>query len=281
MKKLITIFVLFIASFAVFADEAFLLKSDSVADFDGYDYVSNFEIVSDSGWFPKENLMILKPNEKGFRFLAKNVPENVTTSYKIIPSYPSFLNEADIGAGHITNVSNIKAFRLVYTTNRPYDEISILYSTSEDGPIHTVKMKPNNIMVTSMSEVVVDYELPSYQADITKRELKAAPVFGGDVHGIFLRGLKITTNMATGANTHSDWSILYVKEISVIYDNMFTEEQLNERAIIAEEFRIEANKEIREKASHDVQEKLRLREHEKQLIHTDVSTETETETGEK
>ena len=268
MKRILTLItVLITVSLYCFSDEAFLLKSDSVADFEGYDYVSNFEITSSSGYFPKSNLKILPPNKSGFRFLATNVPKNATTHYEVIPAYPSFLNEADIGAGHIDNVSHIKSIRLVYSTNRPYDEVSLMYSTTENGDVHTIKMRPQNTVVNSMGEVVVDYNLPTYQPDVAKRDLKAQPVFGGDIGGIYFRGLKITTNQPSPGHAYSEWSIVRIKQISVIYDKMFTDEQLAERQSIIDEFGIDNNHDLREKAKYEVTEKFRLREHEKKLIH--------------
>ena len=61
---------------------------------------------------------------------------------------------------------------------------------------------------------------------------------------------------------------------------MFTEEQLTERQNIIDEFEIDSNKDLREKAKHDISEKLRLREHEKKLIHNGSGDTTTTE-GEK
>lgn len=286
MKKIIFSLVFVLLSSVVFSDEAFLLKSDAVADFEGYDYVSNFEITSKSGYYPQTNLKILPPNESGFRFMAMNVPENATTHYEVIPAYPSFLNDPDVGAGYIDNVSNIKSIKLVYSTNRPYDEVSLLYSTSENGPVKTLKMKVENTVVTSMGEVIVEYNLPSYQPDVTKRDLKAQPVLGGDIGGIFFRGLKITTHQPTPGHAFSEWSIVRVKEISVIYDKMFTDEQIAEREAIVAEFEIKNNEKLIEKTTNEIKEKLRLREHEEQLMHNDgtvTATETQqvSEDGEK
>ena len=56
-------------SFApLFAKENILIKSDVAADLEGYDFVSNFEITSDSGRFKNSDLKILEPNEKDSDF---------------------------------------------------------------------------------------------------------------------------------------------------------------------------------------------------------------------
>ena len=70
-NKILGILIILINLAPLFAKENILIKSDVAADLEGYDFVSNFEITSDSGRFKNSDLMILAPNEKGFRFLAK------------------------------------------------------------------------------------------------------------------------------------------------------------------------------------------------------------------
>ena len=129
------------------AQEQVLFNSAAKADVDGYDYISNFEIDSKSGYFNKSQLMILEPNERGLRFIATKVPKDISTSYDILTAYPSFLNENVEGAGVILNAGAIKSIKVTATTNRPYDEIILLYSTSLMGPIKSIKMQQdfNNI----------------------------------------------------------------------------------------------------------------------------------------
>ena len=132
MKKIIlSIFLMFFAM--LFAQENILLKSDAQAELNGYDYVKNFTVNSTSGYFTKDSFKILEPNEKGFRVCVE-VPDT-STSYDILPSYPSFLNEANIGAGYIENAGSIKKIDITLTLNRPYDEIIFMYSTSPNGDI--------------------------------------------------------------------------------------------------------------------------------------------------
>ena len=82
MKKLITLLFAVLFTTAVFAEESVLIKSDVSANLEEYDFVSNFEITSDSGWFTKDKLVILQPNEKGFRFMAKDVPEYSSSNFE-------------------------------------------------------------------------------------------------------------------------------------------------------------------------------------------------------
>ena len=83
MKKLIAILTAVFCVMLSYAESSVLLKSDAVADLDTYDYVSNFEISSSSGYFTKNDLQTLKPNEHGFRFMASNVPATTSTHYEI------------------------------------------------------------------------------------------------------------------------------------------------------------------------------------------------------
>ena len=141
MKKFILTLMAFAFTVCVLcAEEKVLFDSSAKSELDGYDYISNFEITSDSGYFKKDSFEILAPNEKGIRFLARGVPKDCSTSYKIKVAYPSFLNEKDdgIGTGFIYNVKYIKSIKIEATTNRPYDEIILMYRTSPTGLIKEV-----------------------------------------------------------------------------------------------------------------------------------------------
>ena len=68
MKNKILGILIILISFPLFAKENILIKSDVAADLEGYDFVSNFEITSDSGRFKNSDLKILEPNEKDSDF---------------------------------------------------------------------------------------------------------------------------------------------------------------------------------------------------------------------
>lgn len=272
-NKILGILIILINLAPLFAKEDILIKSDAVADLEGYDFVSNFEITSDSGRFKNSDLKILEPNEKGFRFLAKNVPEFSTSNYKIIPAYPVFLNEPNIGAGYIVNVSSVKSIKVVFTMNRPYDNISVLYSTSVNGPIKKIRMPQDFNSIKSMEENELIFENPLYEPDVKKREVKTVPVLGGDIEGFYFQGIEITTNPACGFAEYSEYSLIFLKEVSIIYDELFTAEQLEQKAVLKEDFGIDELAEEKIKAINKVKEKIRLRENEARLM--DKASETE------
>lgn len=265
-NKILGILIILISLAPLFAKEDILIKSDVAADLEGYDFVSNFEITSDSGRFKNSDLKILPPNEKGFRFLAKNVPEFSTSNYKIIPAYPVFLNEPNIGAGYIVNVSSVKSIKVIFTTNRPYDNISVLYSTSVNGPIKKIRMPQDFNSIKSMEENELIFENPLYEPDVKKREVKTVPVLGGDIEGFYFQGIEITTNPACGFAEYSEYSLIFLKEVSIIYDELFTAEQLEQKAILKEDFGIDELAEEKIKAINKVKEKIRLRENEASLM---------------
>lgn len=273
MKNKILGILIILISFPLFAKEDILIKSDVAADLEGYDFVSNFEITSDSGRFKNSDLKILPPNEKGFRFLAKNVPEFSTSNYKIIPAYPVFLNEPNIGAGYIVNVSSVKSIKVIFTTNRPYDNISVLYSTSVNGPIKKIRMPQDFNSIKSMEENELIFENPLYEPDVKKREVKTVPVLGGDIEGFYFQGIEITTNPACGFAEYSEYSLIFLKEVSIIYDELFTAEQLEQKKVLKEDFGIDELAEEKIKAINKVKEKIRLRENEASLM--DKASESE------
>lgn len=246
------------------AQEQVLFSSAAKADVDGYDYVSNFEIDSKSGYFNKSQLTILEPNEKGLRFIATKVPKNISTSYDILTAYPSFLNENVEGAGVIQNAGAIKSIKA--TTNRPYDEIILLYSTSPMGPIKSIKMPQDFNAIKSMEEFTLTFENPLYEKDYKKREVVTSPVLGTDADGLYLRGFRIKTNAPSGYNAYSEYSVFYLKSVVVVCDKAFTDEQLEAAKTLKEEFGIKETENVEKRVKADIAERNRIREVEKTLM---------------
>lgn len=274
MKKLFTfVAVLFATTMLLSAQEQVLFDSSAKADLDGYDYISNFEITSESGYFTKKNLQILTPTEKGIRFLATNVPKDVSTHYSILTAYPSFLNESGSGAGVIYNAAAIKQIKVTATTNRPYDEIILLYSTSPNGIIHEIKMPQDFNAVKSMEEFTLTYNNPLYEGDVKKREVTAAPVLGADADGIYLRGFRIKTNAPSGFSRYSEYSVFYLKKVTVVCDKAFTDEQIEAMNTLKDEFGINENEDIIRKAKLDIAERNRVRDNEQSLMATEDASD--------
>lgn len=251
------------------AQEQVLFSSAAKADVDGYDYTSNFEISSTSGYFDKSELTILEPNEKGLRFLAVNPPKDISTFYDILTAYPSFLNEGVDGAGVIQNAGAIKSIKVTATTNRPYDEIILLYSTSPMGPIKSIKMPQDFNAIKSMEEFTLTFENPLYEKDYKKREVVTSPVLGSDADGLYLRGFRIKTNAPSGYSTYSGYSIFYLKSVVVVCDKAFTDEQLEAAKTLKEEFGIKETDNVEKRVKADIAERNRIREVEKALMASD------------
>ena len=267
MKKFILVMIFAFTVCMLSAEEKVLFDASAKSELDGYDYISNFEMISDSGHFKKDSFEILAPNEKGIRFLAYNVPRDCSTSYKVRVAYPSFLNEKDdgIGTGFIYNVKYIKSIKIEATTNRPYDEIILMYRTSPTGPVKEILMPQDFNSIRSMESFELVFNNPNYIEDPVKRELKTTPVLGSDSDGLYLEGFKIKTNAPTGFNEYSPYSIFYIKKVTVVYDKMFTDEQIENSKILKEEFGIKPNVEATIKAKTYISEKNRLKSVEEEL----------------
>lgn len=261
-----TVFIVLLLCGAVFAEEKVLFNSTAKADLDGYDYVSNFEMSSDSGYFRKDSFKILEPTDRGIRFIALDIPRDISTSYYVLTSYPSFLNADGIEAGFIYNVKYIKSIKIEATTNRPYDEIILLYRTSPAGDIKKIKMPQDFNAVKSMEDFTLEFNNPAYIDDPAKRDLAASPVLGSDADGIYLVGFQIKTNAPNGYNTYSPYSVFYLRKVTVVYDKMFTDEQVENNRILREEFGISPNTEIENKAKLKIAEKNRLKLVETELM---------------
>ena len=254
MKRFLLFLRVMLTTMLLCAQEQVLFNSAAKADVDGYDYVSNFEIDSKSSYFNKSELTILEPNEKGLRFIATKVPKDISTSYDILTAYPSFLNENVEGAGVIQNAGAIKSIKVTATTNRPYDEIILLYSTSPMG------------LIKSMEEFTLTFENPLYEKDYKKREVVTSPVLGTDADGLYLRGFRIKTNAPSGYSTYSEYSIFYLKSVVVVCDKAFTDEQLEAAKTLKEEFGIKETENVEKRVKADIAERNRIREVEKTLM---------------
>ena len=266
MKRFLLFLRVMLTTMLLCAQEQVLFSSAAKADVDGYDYVSNFEIDSKSGYFNKSQLTILKPNERGLRFLATKVPKDISTSYDILTAYPSFLNENVDGAGVIQNAGAIKSIKVTATTNRPYDEIILLYSTSPMGQIKSIKMPQDFNAIKSMEEFTLTFENPLYEKDYKKREVETSPVLGADADGLYLRGFRIKTNAPSGYSTYSEYSVFYLKSVVVVCDKAFTDEQLEAAKTLKEEFGIKETENVEKRVKADIAERNRIREVEKTLM---------------
>lgn len=260
MKKIIlSVFLIFFAM--LFAQENILLKSDAQAELNGYDYVKNFTVNSTSGYFTKDSFKILEPNEKGFRVCVK-VP-NASTYYDILPPYPSFLNEANIGAGYIENAGSIKKIDITLTLYRPYDEIIFMYSTSPNGNIKFFKMPQDFYNVKPMEETILSIEPDSYIQNVNYRDIKTANILGEN-DGIYFRGIRVKVNKAPNNIDFFPYSIVYLKEIKVQYDLNLTPEQFEQRKAMKEEWGISDEEElIREKTIARIDIEVKNKEQEK------------------
>ena len=240
--------------------------------FRSYDYVKNFTVNSNSGYFTKDSFKVLEPNEKGLRVGAK-VP-NASTFYDILPSYPSFLNEANIGAGYIENAGSIKKIDITLTLLRPYDEIIFMYSTSPNGNIKFFKMPQDFNNVKSMEETVLTIEPTSYIQNVNYRNIKPAAILGGENDGIYFRGIRVKVNKVPNNAEFYPLSAVYLKEIKVQYDLNLTPEQFEQRKAMKEEWGISDEEElIREKTIARIDTEVKNKEQEKSKMFKEEASE--------
>lgn len=260
MKKIIlSVFLIFFAM--LFAQENILFKSDVKAELNGYDYAKNFTAISNSGYFAKDSFEVSEPNEKGLGVCAK-VP-NASTYYDILPPYPSFLNEANIGAGYIENAGSIKKIDITLTLFRPYDEIIFMYSTSPNGNIKFFKMPQDFYSVKPMEETILTIKPDSYIQNVNYRDIKTANILGEN-DGIYFRGIRVKVNKAPNSTIFFPYSIVYLKEIKVQYDLNLTPEQFEQRKAMKEEWGISDEEElIREKTIARIDVEVKNKEQEK------------------
>lgn len=265
MKKLISLFLATFLVAMVFADETNLFSSDSTANLDGYEYISNFEVDSDSGYFVKGKNLAITSSKDGVEAIAWGVPENISTSYKVIPAYPSELNEPNNGSGYIKNAAAIKKIKIVATLNRPYDDIFLLYSTIPNGEIKKIKM-PHYDSAMSMIEQEYVFENSEYIDNEKNRNIKVFPLVGKHKQAIYFRGIQVQTNAPYGIYGYGDLSTLNIKNIAVTYDKAEKEENLAISEEFEKKYGLDYTKDLREKTRAKVNQKIEARNDAKELM---------------
>ncbi len=248
-----------------FAQERVVFDSSVAADFEGFNFVQNFEVIPSSGYFTNKDLVILEPNEKGIRVMAMNVPQYSNSSYLVRVPYNALLNDAE-GAGKVENVGAIKSISVNLAYNRVYDSISLLYQTGPFSELHEIKMPQNSESLRSMQETTLVFDNPLYEPDVAKRDIKINSVLDKDGTGFYLYGIKVTCHQAAGVFKYSPYSILYLKNITLIADKAYTDEQLEEQNAIKESFGINERASVEAKAREKLQLKTDSRENQKALM---------------
>lgn len=201
MKKLITLLCVvgLIFSSFVFADEAILFDYSTKADIlnTGYDWIENSRAVGISGAYePGRNLFNPVLSEKyGLCIRTDSAPKYSDSRYAIAFVEPSF-NEANNGAGYITNAAAIKSMDITMTLNRGYDEVEIFWL--QNGKVNKRKFKAADATSTieSMVEFTAHIDFSEYVKDPKNRSTAQIPVAGLKMTDIRLLRIEVVTHQA-------------------------------------------------------------------------------------
>ena len=278
MKKLITLLCvvgLLFSSF-VFADEAVLFDYSTKADVlnTGYDWIENSRAVGISGIYePGRNLFNPILSEKyGLCIRTDSAPKYSDSRYAIAFVEPSF-NEANNGAGYITNAAAIKSMDITMTLNRGYDEVEIFWL--QNGKVNKRKFKAADATSTieSMVEFTAHIDFTEYVKDPRNRSTAQIPVAGLKMTDIRLLRIEVVTHQAPGDWLYSPTSIVGIKKISMVYDKAVTPE---ERGAEADEiFGVNANKDLEDKTRRNIEVYLRQDAYNKSLMATERTEEAQ------
>lgn len=280
MKKLITLFcvIKLILSSFVFADEAVLFDYSTKANVlnTGYDWIENSRAKGISGIYePGRNLFNPVLSEKyGLCIRTDFAPKYSDSRYAIEFVEPSF-NEANNGAGYITNAAAIKSADITMTLNRGYDEVEIFWL--QNGKINKRKFKASDATSTveSMVEFTAHIDFTEYIKDPRNRSTAQIPVAGLKMTDIRLLRIEVITHQAPSSWLYSPTSIVGIKKISMIYDKAVTPEAY-ERGVEADTlFGIDANKSLEDKTRRNIEIYLRQDAYNKSLMATEKTEETQ------
>ena len=280
MKKLITLFcvIKLIFSSFVFADEAVLFDYSTKADVlnTGYDWIENSRAKGISGIYePGRNLFNPIISEKyGLCIRTDFAPKYSDSRYAIEFVEPSF-NEANNGAGYITNAAAIKSADITMTLNRGYDEVEIFWL--QNGKINKRKFKASDATSTveSMVEFTAHIDFTDYIKDPRNRSTAQIPVAGLKMTDIRLLRIEVITHQAPSSWLYSPTSIVGIKKISMIYDKAVTPEAYERGAEADSLFGIDANKSLEDKTRRNIEIYLRQDAYNKSLMATERAEEAQ------
>ena len=279
MKKFFSLLAMTIMTIGMtFADEAVLFDYSTKADVlnTGYDWIENSRAVGISGIYePGRNLFNPILSEKyGLCIRTDSAPKYSDSRYAIAFVEPSF-NEANNGAGYITNAAAIKSADITMTLNRGYDEVEIFWL--QNGKINKRKFKASDATSTveSMVEFTAHIDFTEYVKDPRNRSTAQIPVAGLKMTDIRLLRIEVVTHQAPGDWLYSPTSIVGIKKISMVYDKAVTPEAYERGAEADEIFGVNANKDLEDKTRRNIEVYLRQDAYNKSLMATERTEEAQ------
>ena len=279
MKKFFSLLAITIMTIEMtFADEAVLFDYSTKADVlnTGYDWIENSRAVGISGIYePGRNLFNPILSEKyGLCIRTDSAPKYSDSRYAIAFVEPSF-NEANNGAGYITNAAAIKSMDITMTLNRGYDEVEIFWL--QNGKVNKRKFKAADATSTveSMVEFTAHIDFTEYVKDPRNRSTAQIPVAGLKMTDIRLLRIEVVTHQAPGDWLYSPTSIVGIKKISMVYDKAVTPEAYERGAEADEIFGVNANKDLEDKTRRNIEVYLRQDAYNKSLMATERTEEAQ------
>ena len=279
MKKFFSLLAITIMTIGMtFADEAVLFDYSTKANVlnTGYDWIENSRAKGISGIYePGRNLFNPVLSEKyGLCIRTDFAPKYSDSRYAIEFVEPSF-NEANNGAGYITNAAAIKSADITMTLNRGYDEVEIFWL--QNGKINKRKFKASDATSTveSMVEFTAHIDFTEYIKDPRNRSTAQIPVAGLKMTDIRLLRIEVITHQAPSNWLYSPTSIVGIKKISMIYDKAVTPEAYERGAEADTLFGIDANKSLEDKTRRNIEIYLRQDAYNKSLMAAERTEEAQ------
>lgn len=279
MKKFISVLAALIFSVALLcADEAVLFDYSTKANVldTGYDWIENSRAKGISGIYePGRNLYNPVVSEKyGLCIRTDSAPQYADSRYAIEFVEPSF-NEANSGAGYITNAAAIKSMDITMTLNRGYDEVEIFWLQNGKENKRKFKVSDSTTAVESMVEFTAHIDFSEYIKDAKNRSTAQIPVAGLKMTDIRLTRIEVITHQAPGDWLYSPTSIVGIKKISMIYDKAVTPEAYERGKEADDVFGIDANENLKNSTKRKIEIYLKQDAYNKSLMATEGESKAE------
>lgn len=180
------------------------------------------------------------------------------------------LTENESGNGKITNVADIKSIT-IEGWSLGYEADITLDLQRSDGSI--IGMSPQKTQQLGSSAFTVTWDNPTYISDVSKRDIKAKPVYPNTSSELILNGIKVRGKPYYNVGDKSKgYLIVYINKITVVADKAYEEEDTSNEEL----WGIEAsnNETYGKRQEKQLEEREILRAKEQSLMASEEDKET-------
>lgn len=148
--------------------------------------------------------------------------DNKSVAAVLRPNILPQLTENESGNGKITNVADIKSIT-IEGWSLGYEADITLDLQRSDGSV--IGMSPQKTQQLGSSSFTVTWDNTAYISDVSKRDIKAKPVYPNTSSELILNGIKVRGKPYFNVgNKSKGYLIVYINKITVVADKAYEDE---------------------------------------------------------